>query len=237
MIKLKSIYFLGDYFINLAAIDIGETTIKIATWKDGKLQNKHAVDTPQELEQFYKLLTDEVNKIKKDTPIEGVAISSPGAVDQKTGIIGGISALPYIHNFNIVAELEKRFELSVSIENDANSAALGELAQGAHVVTNEFYNNFINFTGSGITIGLIIFTLVAASTYLVIKTGIVLPLNGVAAPWTTPAVISGFLIGSWKMAIWQFCTLLISTIIYWPFARKYDKVLLAKEQKEAKANS
>ncbi|WP_341534612.1 PTS transporter subunit EIIC [Lactobacillus helveticus] len=151
---------------------------------------------------------------------------------------------------------------------------------------NEFYNNFINLTGSDITIGLVIFTLIAAksvqlkpigklelvpgifninepflffglpivmnpmlavpfflttlviaaSTYLVIKTGIVPPLNGVAAPWTTPAVIFGFLIGGWKMAIWQFCTLLISTAIYWPFARKYDKVLLAKEQKEAAAN-
>ncbi|MFR4967520.1 MAG: PTS sugar transporter subunit IIC [Lactobacillus kalixensis] len=157
------------------------------------------------------------------------------------------------------------------------------IAQGAHVVTNEFYNNFINLTGSGITIGLIIFTLVAAksvqlksigklelvpgifninepflfglpivmnpmlavpffltplvvaaSTYLVIRTGIVPPLNGVAAPWTTPAVISGFLIGGWKMAIWQFCTLIISTVIYWPFARKYDKMLLAKEKATAK---
>lgn len=157
------------------------------------------------------------------------------------------------------------------------------IAQGAHVVTNEFYNNFINLTGSGITICLIIFTLVAAksvqlksigklelvpgifninepflfglpivmnpmlavpffltplvvaaSTYLVIRTGIVPPLNGVAAPWTTPAVISGFLIGGWKMAIWQFCTLIISTVIYWPFARKYDKMLLAKEKATAK---
>ena len=124
------------------------------------------------------------------------------------------------------------------------------IAQSAHVVTNEFYNNFINLTGSGITIGLIVFTLVAAksvqlksigklelvpgifninepflfglpivmnpmlavpffltslvvaaSTYLVIRTGIVPPLSGVAAPWTTPAVISGFLIGGWKMVI------------------------------------
>mgnify|MGYP003494325904 FL=1 len=157
------------------------------------------------------------------------------------------------------------------------------IAQGAHVVTNEFYNNFINLTGSGITIGLIVFTLVAAktvqlksigklelvpgifninepflfglpivmnpmlavpffltplvvaaSTYLVIRTGIVPPLSGVAAPWTTPAVISGFLIGGWKMAIWQFCTLLISTAIYWPFAKKYDNVLLAREKKEPK---
>ena len=156
------------------------------------------------------------------------------------------------------------------------------IAQGAHVVTNEFYNNFINLTGSGITIGLIIFILVAAksaqlksigklelvpgifninepflfglpivmnpflalpffltplvvaaSTYFVIKTGIIPPLNGFAAPWTTPAIISGFLIGGWKMAIWQACTLLISTAIYWPFAKKYDNVLVKREAAKA----
>ena len=39
--------------MNLAAIDIGGTTIKIATWKDGKLQNKHAVDTHKDLDTFY----------------------------------------------------------------------------------------------------------------------------------------------------------------------------------------
>lgn len=38
--------------MDLAAIDIGGTTIKIATWKDGKLINKHAVDTPKKLREF-----------------------------------------------------------------------------------------------------------------------------------------------------------------------------------------
>ncbi|MCT3613955.1 ROK family protein [Lactobacillus acidophilus] len=119
------------FTMNLAAIDIGGTTIKIATWKDGKLQDKHAIDTPENLDSFYQVLTNEVNKIKKNTPIEGAAISSPGAVNKKTGIIGGSSAIPYIHNFKIVDELEKCFGLPVSIENDANSAALGELAEGS----------------------------------------------------------------------------------------------------------
>lgn len=117
--------------MNLAAIDIGGTTIKIATWKYNQLQDKHAIDTPKDLDGFYEALTEEVNKIKKDTKIEGVAISSPGAVNKKTGIIGGSSAIPYIHNFKIVDELEKRFGLPVSVENDANSAALGELAEGS----------------------------------------------------------------------------------------------------------
>lgn len=117
--------------MNLAAIDIGGTTIKIATWKDNQLQDKHTIDTPKDLDGFYEALTEEVYKIKKDTKIEGVAISSPGAVNKKTGIIGGSSAIPYIHNFKIVDELEKRFGLPVSVENDANSAALGELAEGS----------------------------------------------------------------------------------------------------------
>lgn len=117
--------------MDLAAIDIGGTSIKFATWKNNELIDKHAIKTPKTLDEFYQVLTTEVNKIKKSTLIRGVAISSPGAVDQKTGIIGGSSALPYIHNFNIVSELEKRFELPVSIENDANSAALGELAAGS----------------------------------------------------------------------------------------------------------
>lgn len=174
------------------------------------------------------------------------------------------------------------------IPNTADNAALfakGQLtiAQGAHVVTNEFYNNFINLTGSGITIGLIIFTLVAAksvqfqsigkieavpglfninepflfglplvmnpflaipffltpvvvalTTYLVIATGIIPPLNGIAAPWTTPAIVSGFLIGGWKMMVWQIITLLESVLIYWPFAKKYDNILYKQEQERAK---
>lgn len=173
------------------------------------------------------------------------------------------------------------------IPNTADNAALTAahkltLANGAHIVTNEFYNNFINLTGSGITIGLVIFTLffaksvqlksigkieavpaifninepflfglplvmnpwlavpffltpviVALTTYLVIWSGIVPPLNGVAAPWTTPPIISGFLIGGWKMAIWQAIVLVESALIYFPFARKYDNYLLSEEKAKA----
>ncbi|GAA2870581.1 ROK family protein [Lactobacillus intestinalis] len=116
--------------MNLAVIDIGGTTIKIATWKNNQLQDIHAVKTPKELEEFYTVLTNEVNNMKKKTSIKGVAISAPGAVDKSAGIIRGASAIPYIHNFKIVDKLQKRFDLPVSIENDANSAALGELAEG-----------------------------------------------------------------------------------------------------------
>ena len=116
---------------DLAVIDIGGTTIKFAAWKNNELLDVHAVDTPKSLDEFYAILEHETNDFKKKYDVEGVAISSPGAVNKKTGVIEGASALPYIHNFKIEQELERRFQLPVSIENDANCAALAELAEGA----------------------------------------------------------------------------------------------------------
>ncbi len=70
----------------------------------------------------------------------------------------------------------------------------------------------------------------AGSTYLLIKAGILPYLNGVQVPWTTPPVISGFLIGGWKVAIWQAIILIVSFFLYLSFARKYDNMLYAQEQ-------
>lgn len=116
---------------DLILIDIGGTTIKFGLNTGGKLKILPAKKTPKTLPKFYQCLEETVNELKKQAPIKGVALSSPGAVDQKTGVIGGASALPYIHGFDIRSELKKRFGLPVSIENDANCAALAEMASGA----------------------------------------------------------------------------------------------------------
>ena len=116
---------------NLGLIDIGGTSIKFAVW-DGNQLVEHVVrKTPHTLDEFYSVLTSEVFTMKKNYQITGVGISSPGAVNKKTGVIEGASAIPYIHNFEIQPELEKRFGLKVSMENDANCAALAELEDGA----------------------------------------------------------------------------------------------------------
>lgn len=116
---------------NLILIDIGGTTIKFGIKQGPNLEVLPAKPTPKMLAEFYTCLEAVVASLKKQYPIQGVAISSPGAVDQKTGVIKGASALPYIHNFKIQAELEKRFDLPVSLENDANCAALAEMVDGA----------------------------------------------------------------------------------------------------------
>ena len=117
--------------MSLLAIDIGGTTIKFALYDQGELGDISSIKTPIDLESFYHSLSSVVEQAKKEHNIQGVAISSPGAVNKKTGVIEGASALPYIHGFDIHAALETLFGLPVSIENDANCAALAEVAFGA----------------------------------------------------------------------------------------------------------
>ncbi|CAH0416093.1 PTS sugar transporter subunit IIC [Periweissella fabaria] len=72
-------------------------------------------------------------------------------------------------------------------------------------------------------------------SYLAILFGIIPPMNGSFVPWTTPAVISGLIVGGWKTALWQILMLAMTVAIYWPFARKYDRTLYQQELDNAAA--
>lgn len=117
--------------MSLLTIDVGGTSIKYALFRKGALSQKGSFPTPTSLTAYYEVLTELVKNYEQLYQITGVAISSPGAVNKTTGAIEGASALPYIHHFDIRGELEARFVLPVSIENDANCAALAELKFGA----------------------------------------------------------------------------------------------------------
>ncbi|MCI5775464.1 MAG: ROK family protein [Aerococcus sp.] len=117
----------------LAVIDVGGTAIKYGKYNvtDQKLTDQQQVPTPDTLEDFYNVVSDIVSEISRDCTLKGVAFSMPGTYQASTGIIGGISAVPYIHQFPIRQALEERLKLPVSIENDANCAALAEVASGS----------------------------------------------------------------------------------------------------------
>lgn len=117
--------------MSLLTIDVGGTTIKYALFDQKKLSNNGTIPTPKSLDEFYQALSSLVNHFKaQDANLSGVALSCPGAVNKATGVIEGMSALPYIHGFDIHSEFEQRFGLPVSIENDANCAALAEVNFG-----------------------------------------------------------------------------------------------------------
>lgn len=116
---------------NILAFDLGGTSIKYAIiTKNGEIFNKGITPIPKDsFDSLCNVLKDIYNNFKNQD-ISGIAFSSPGAVNNSTGIISGVSAIPYIHNFKIKQEFEKIFSLPVVMENDGNCAALAEYWKG-----------------------------------------------------------------------------------------------------------
>ncbi|WP_308547243.1 ROK family protein [uncultured Selenomonas sp.] len=111
----------------ILSFDIGGSSVKYAVIeKTGKILAKGKKTTPQEKEEFFRLIENVAASYRRAYTIEGAGFSFPGAVDDVSGVIGGSSALPYIHDFPIRQELERRLSLPAALENDANCAALGE---------------------------------------------------------------------------------------------------------------
>lgn len=70
----------------------------------------------------------------------------------------------------------------------------------------------------------------AILSYFAIATGLVPPFSGVMAPWTTPPIISGLIIGGWRTALLQAVILVISVLMYMPFFKKQDAINYKNEQ-------
>ena len=67
--------------------------------------------------------------------------------------------------------------------------------------------------------------------YTSIATGIVEPFRAISVPWTTPFIISGFLIGGVKAAILQIAVFSMTVAVYFPFFKYQDKLAYQEEQK------
>lgn len=91
---------------------------------------------------------DLVGRLKSEYEIEGIAISTAGMVDYKTGIIAGHG--PTFKNykgFDWKKEIKNELGIPAVVENDVKSAAMGELIYGA----GQGYNSaFVLTVGTGI---------------------------------------------------------------------------------------
>ena len=111
----------------ILSFDIGGSSVKYAVIeKTGKILAKGKKTTQQEKEEFFRLIENVAASYRRAYTIEGAGVSFPGAVDDVSVFFCGSSALPYIHDFPIRQELERRLSLPAALENDANCAALGE---------------------------------------------------------------------------------------------------------------
>lgn len=113
----------------ILVFDMGGSAVKYGVWSQDSLMSKGKFTTPNTWEEMKTQLQQVRTSVNEE--IEGVGISAPGAVNAQERRIDGISAIPYIHGFDIYSELETAFGVPVTIENDANCAGMAEFYQGA----------------------------------------------------------------------------------------------------------
>lgn len=219
-------------------------------------------------------------------PLQGLSSSLFGAV-----------AIPFlisffwwfgIHGATVVGGVMGPILQANGLANQDIINAGGTLVAGqnAHIVTQQFIDQFITFGGSGLTLGMVIamcflaksnqmktlgklslvpgffninepilfgFTIVlnpimllpfiavptlsGIITYFSISSGLVPPFGAVSVPWTTPPILSGFIIGGWQAATLQLFIIIMAAFIYLPFLKMIDKQQLKQEKQEALAET
>jgi PTS system cellobiose-specific IIC component len=213
------------------------------------------------------------------TPLQGIT-------DSLGGVLVMSFLIPFlwwfgVHGSTIVSGIMTGMLTSNTLENQAilQSGKALTVANGGHIVTMQFLDNFVSMTGAGVTIGLVLCMMIFGKsaqskelgklavvpgcfninepvtfgtpivmnpfmalpfiitpmitsliTYLSIASGAVPLFTGVMVPWTTPPIISGFLLGGWRTALLQIVIMLISIVIYFPFFKKQDSINLKNEQ-------
>ncbi len=130
-------------------IDIGGTNIKVAlVSKEGEIVRK--IKKPSS-ERLFDSVLESIEEIIHNEII-GIGFGVAGLIDRK---IRGVYVSPNqqaLEGIDIVKEVERKFNVPVIVENDANVAAFGEKISGA----GKSFENFVLLTlGTGIGGGIV----------------------------------------------------------------------------------
>src|SRR5579872_4100773 len=124
----------NDYSIGL---DLGGTNLRAAAIdRSGAILEKISGST-QFSEGREAVIEDMVAAISRlrdqhgTAGLAGIGIGVPGFIVFKEGVIRNSNNLPFLENFPIRQEIQRRLGSFVILENDANAAALGEKWRGA----------------------------------------------------------------------------------------------------------
>jgi len=124
-----------DYSIG---VDLGGTNLRIAAVdKQGNLLEKITLGTQVALgrSRVVNDMCDAIQRLaanyRNSSSLIGIGIGVPGIIDMETGMVHESPNLPDWADYPVRAEIEGRLGTRVILENDANSAALGENWLGA----------------------------------------------------------------------------------------------------------
>lgn len=116
----------------ILAIDVGGTFTKFAVMsgtRSFKIDTKNKIPTPKKNhEDFLEGLAEIFNA---NDDVEGIALSMPGLIDTDKGVCISSGALDFSNGHCIAEELQAKCGVPVTVENDANCAALAEIKSGS----------------------------------------------------------------------------------------------------------
>jgi len=120
----------------IGAVDIGGTKIAVGMLdRDGRiLSRREAPSGPglalsDGLELIFALLRETSRQAGGE--LEGIGVGCTGPVEALAGMLQRIEFLPTWEGCHLAAELQAAFGVTAFMENDADAAALGELAWGS----------------------------------------------------------------------------------------------------------
>jgi glucosamine-6-phosphate deaminase len=131
-------------------VDIGGTSVKFAVVEGGTVKYKSSIPTEKaSADKFIKNIADECKRINKNYPFKTVGIGTPGFI--KNGLVTAVN-LPF-RDTPLAKKLSEYIDIPITVDNDANCAALGESELGV----GKKYDNIIMVTlGTGVGGGIII---------------------------------------------------------------------------------
>lgn len=140
---------LGGTNIRMAAVAISGETLHIARRRTPENVSPHLL-----LELTDQLAAECRGALRGELDLKGMAFGSPApAASGNDGILTKLPNLPSLNGMNLGAALRERFELPVTLENDATAAAIGERWLGA---SKKAKNSIMITLGTGVGGGLII---------------------------------------------------------------------------------
>ncbi|MDD3409848.1 MAG: ROK family protein [Eubacteriales bacterium] len=140
--------------MRLVTLDIGGTEIKSALFSGDQVIARR--DAPSHgADHATALIEAAAELIGSYEGFEGVGIACTGQVDSEKGVVTYANDnVPELTGMPIGALLEDRFHVPVTVDNDANAAALGEGAYGAARGCSDFLClTYGTGVGGGIVIG------------------------------------------------------------------------------------
>ena len=138
----------------IIGVDLGGTNFKAGLVSDGNiiLEAYNSVHRDASKSELIQTLFKTIDEVFTEN-VKGIGVGVPGVVDSTKGIIYDILNLPMWKEVPLRDLLEKRYNVPVFINNDANCFAIGEKIYGK----GKPYSNFVGLSiGTGLGMGVII---------------------------------------------------------------------------------